>query len=75
MIFVANDCITIAAFIGMHVFRFQYSGRYCSGDYASREEDTTNLLTQRGQYILLMIGLGWAVIILSSVALFCIRRL
>ncbi|CDW88761.1 UNKNOWN [Stylonychia lemnae] len=75
LIFVANDCLTIVAFIALHVFRFQYSGRYCSGDYASREEDTTKLLTLRGQYILLLIGLGWMVIILSSVALFCIRRL
>eukprot|EP00347_Sterkiella_histriomuscorum_P007693 403347933 len=74
LMFVANDCLTIVSFIALHVLRLQYSGRYCSGDYASEQEDTSKLLTQRGSYLLFLIGMGWLIMILSSITLFCIRR-
>ncbi len=32
-----NDCLAFAALIIIHVFRFQPSGKFCSGDYFDKE--------------------------------------
>ena len=70
MVFVFNDCLTLAVFIAMHVFRLIYPGRYCSGDFGDGGE-----LAERGEYLIVLIALGWTVIILSSICLVWIRRL
>lgn len=36
-----NDCLTYAACIVVTIFRFQYSGKVCSGDYLTDDETLT----------------------------------
>ena len=67
-----NDCLAFAALIILHVYRFQPSGKACSGDYSrengSSEEDLDALadgpsghkvLIRRGRYLLGLVIWVW----------------
>ena len=77
-----NDCLAFAALIIIHVFRFQPSGKFCSGDYFSdppEDFDPTDpaydiLEYERGGYLLGLIIYIWvscAVMCLISCIFFC----
>ena len=70
-----NDCLGLAALIILHVYRFQPSGKYCSGDYLMSDSDYSyqdltdvadgekfvplTLLIRRGRYLLGLVIWVW----------------
>jgi hypothetical protein len=65
-----NDCLGLAALIILHVYRFQYSGKYCTGDIYKENggnpddiKDNKNLeplfLISRGKYLLGLVIWVW----------------
>ena len=60
---IINDVLGVGAVVVLHVFRFQLSGRICSGDYG---DDTTDFpyagryLTQQGQFLIGLVVVVWA---------------
>ena len=55
---VLNDFLGVAAVIILHIYRFQFSGKWCSGDFLEDDSfDRPNYLILRGKLLLgLVIG-------------------
>lgn len=54
-----NDLLGAAAIVILHIYRFEYSGKYCSGDYLATSNDQPYMLVARGKYLLGLVIYTW----------------
>ena len=58
-VLVANDLLLIAIIIILHIYRFQESGKYCSGDFMDNLVNTPGFLVDKGKYLLGLVIYVW----------------
>lgn len=54
-----NDLLGIAALIMVHVYRLQYSGKFCAGDFLENQVPTPGYLVDRGKYLVGLVIYSW----------------
>jgi hypothetical protein len=59
---ILNDFLGVAAVIILHTYRFQYSGKWCSGDYLSDDlarVERSGYLIERGKILIGLVIYVW----------------
>ena len=54
-----NDLVGLGAIVILHIYRFEYSGKYCSGDYLETSTEQPYMLVGRGKYLLGLVLYSW----------------
>lgn len=58
-ILILNDLLLVAAVIILHTYRFQYTGKYCSGDFLTQSIPTPGYLVERGKFLIGLVIYVW----------------
>ena len=67
-----NDGFGICAIIILHVYRFQSSGKECSGDFLASSEPQAGYLIDRGKYLLGLVIYVWVALFTYGCIMGCI---
>lgn len=54
-----NDLLIWGAVLILHVYRFQFTGKWCSGDFLPETKPTDGYLVQRGKYLIGLVIYIW----------------
>ena len=57
--FFITDLLLIVNVIILHIYRFQYAGKYCSGDFLASSDPQPGFLIHRGKYLLGLVIYCW----------------
>eukprot|EP00347_Sterkiella_histriomuscorum_P000822 403374382 len=58
-ILIINDILLVAAVLILHVYRFQFTGKWCSGDFLQESKPTDGFLVRRGKYLIGLVIYTW----------------
>lgn len=70
-----NDLLGVAAVIILHVYRFQYSGKWCSGDFLDPEMARVSrdgYLIERGKILIGLVMYVWVGLLTYTCILSCL---
>jgi len=73
-VFIINDLYCIACVIILHVFRFEYSGKWCSGDFLTDGATYArkDYLIERGKILLGLVMYVWVGLLTYGCILSCL---
>jgi len=73
-VFIVNDLYCIACVIILHVFRFEYSGKWCSGDFLTEgaTDARKDYLIERGKILLGLVMYVWVGLLTYGCILSCL---
>ncbi|CDW73991.1 UNKNOWN [Stylonychia lemnae] len=54
-----NDILGLAAVLILHVYRFQFTGKWCSGDFLPESKATEGFLVERGKFLVGLVIYVW----------------
>ena len=54
-----NDIFLVGAVLILHTYRFQFTGKWCSGDFLPETKPTPGFLVERGKYLVGLVIYVW----------------
>ena len=66
---VYNDLVGLVAIMLVHIYRLQYSGQVCSGDYLPESKAEPGFLVERGKYLIGLVIYSW----LGLMTILCVQ--
>jgi hypothetical protein len=67
-----NDLLGVAAVVMVHVYRFGFSGKYCSGDFFDYDTAQPGLLVERGKILTGLVIYSWIGLLIHCCLMSCI---